>query len=92
MLLQVSGNGYHHLALNGRCYEFIMKPHKNWPDAEHDCNTRVWGGGGGGWSSCIHGCMTEQNVVFNQLRVSSSYAGNIKKYLCMIYATLNDNH
>ena len=37
--------------------------HKNWPDAEHDCNTR------GGHLVSI-GSMSEQNFIHNALRVS----------------------
>ena len=44
-----------------------MTPHKNWPDAEHDCNTR------GGHLVSI-GSRAEQNVIFNALRVSTRHA------------------
>ena len=52
-----------HLEVNGRCYEFIMTPHKNWPDAEHDCNTR-------GGHLVTLGSMAEQNLIYNALMVS----------------------
>ena len=54
------------MEVNGRCYEFNMDPHRNWPDAEHDCNTR------GGHLVSI-GSMAEQNVVYNALRVSIGF-------------------
>ena len=48
---------------NGRCYEFIKTPHRTWPDAEHDCNSR------GGHLVSI-GSMAEQSFLNSQLWVS----------------------
>ena len=54
---------HHILEAKGRCYEFIKTPHKTWPDAEHDCNSR------GGHLVSI-GSKKEQFVINTELWVS----------------------
>ena len=52
-----------HIEFGQHCYEFILRVHKTWPDAERDCKSK------GGHLVTISS-KAEQDFVYNTVRVS----------------------
>ena len=52
-----------HIEFGQHCYEFILRVHKTWPDAERDCKSK------GGYLVTISS-KAEQDFIYNSVRVS----------------------
>ena len=67
----------YNIEFNEHCYEFILRAHKTWPDAEHDCRRK------GGHLVTINS-MTEQKFIYTSVQVNGK-TDNVSPRACVCY-------